>query len=270
MIIDFTYEEILLMPEWQNKRIEIIHKRDKLICQKCHNHSYENENFYGPYFNLPEKNPPFLSFKSFSGKEHQVYVKDENGTLLLSERLRIMLYLSKHKENGLGEISNEGYFVAAARYLSYEELIHYFPADNPNFSDDEKLKILMKEFDILGVTTKPKTIIERKDLVDKPFNQLKWIFVKDLHVHHTYYQIDKMPWDYPDSSFVTLCRSCHTEVHEKEVIPVLDKNGVKLGNYKPCKRCNGAGWFPEYRHVQNGICFSCRGQKYLDYSFIKR
>ena len=34
---------------------------------------------------------------------------------------------------------------------------------------------------------------------------------KTLHVHHTYYEDGKDPWDYPASSLVTLCESCHEE-----------------------------------------------------------
>ena len=30
-----------------------------------------------------------------------------------------------------------------------------------------------------------------------------------LHVHHKWYGANKMPWDYPDSAFVTLCECCH-------------------------------------------------------------
>lgn len=26
-----------------------------------------------------------------------------------------------------------------------------------------------------------------------------------------------------------------------------------------CKRCKGSGFIPEYKHIENGICFSCRG-----------
>ncbi|GEM_PF-2342355 len=28
---------------------------------------------------------------------------------------------------------------------------------------------------------------------------------------------------------------------------------------KSCKKCNGTGYIPEYKHIQNGICFSCWG-----------
>lgn len=30
----------------------------------------------------------------------------------------------------------------------------------------------------------------------------------------------------------------------------------------PCHRCKGAGFFPEFRHVSNGVCFRCNGSRY--------
>ena len=30
-----------------------------------------------------------------------------------------------------------------------------------------------------------------------------------LHVHHCYYERGKKPWEYPESSLVTLCKDCH-------------------------------------------------------------
>lgn len=33
-------------------------------------------------------------------------------------------------------------------------------------------------------------------------------------------------------------------------------------NFTPCKRCAGYGYFPEYKHVENGICFRCGGNRY--------
>ena len=26
-----------------------------------------------------------------------------------------------------------------------------------------------------------------------------------------------------------------------------------------CDRCNGSGKIPKYKHIENGICFKCRG-----------
>lgn len=82
-----------------------------------------------------------------------------------------------------------------------------------------------------------------------------------FEVHHKYYIINKYPWDYPDSALITLCNWCHQEVHDRTTIPVLNHEGEALG-YTPCNRCNGSGSFPEYSHVQNGVCFQCSGARY--------
>ena len=34
-----------------------------------------------------------------------------------------------------------------------------------------------------------------------------------LNVHHLYYKKDKKPWEYPKTSLITLCESCHEEEH---------------------------------------------------------
>jgi hypothetical protein len=36
-----------------------------------------------------------------------------------------------------------------------------------------------------------------------------------LHVHHSYYQKGNMPWEYPNSSLITLCAPCH-EIETQE------------------------------------------------------
>jgi hypothetical protein len=35
-----------------------------------------------------------------------------------------------------------------------------------------------------------------------------------LHVHHGYYNRGKKPWEYPDDSLRTLCKTCHDKVAE--------------------------------------------------------
>ncbi len=35
---------------------------------------------------------------------------------------------------------------------------------------------------------------------------------KTLNVHHTYYEPNRMPWDYPIESFMTVCEDCHEEI----------------------------------------------------------
>lgn len=86
-----------------------------------------------------------------------------------------------------------------------------------------------------------------------------------LHVHHKLYILDRLPWEYLDNELITLCNWCHWEFHKSNIIPVYrnnDGNSLEKLDYTPCNRCNGAGWFPEYKHVQSGICFRCEGARY--------
>ena len=35
-----------------------------------------------------------------------------------------------------------------------------------------------------------------------------------LHVHHIYYEYEKVPWDYDADLLVTLCDVCHDKIHD--------------------------------------------------------
>lgn len=96
---------------------------------------------------------------------------------------------------------------------------------------------------------------------DHPFKSEKPIY---FHFHHSYYVKDKLPWEYKLDSLKTLCNWCHWEFHENNNVPIyFEKEGELVEmNYIPCFRCNGAGIFPEYKHVENGICFRCNGSRY--------
>jgi hypothetical protein len=90
----------------------------------------------------------------------------------------------------------------------------------------------------------------------------KWLYTRNLHVHHTVYYQGKEPWEYPDELLESLCWKCHEDVHSDNEIPILDSSGNVVGKYTYCKRCHGAGWFPEYKHVRGGVCFRCEGARY--------
>lgn len=83
------------------------------------------------------------------------------------------------------------------------------------------------------------------------------------HVHHTYYLKDELPWEINDSALITLCFDCHKKKHEATEIQVFKRvynDLIPLSKEKPyCNRCGGMGYIPKYIHVQNGICFKCRG-----------
>jgi len=86
-----------------------------------------------------------------------------------------------------------------------------------------------------------------------------------LQLHHDYYIQGWLPWDYPDDALIPLCRSCHQTFHENYQVVVYEEiNGELVSKEKlqKCLRCHGAGYIPQYRHVENGICFRCWGNRY--------
>jgi hypothetical protein len=74
---------------------------------------------------------------------------------------------------------------------------------------------------------------------------------RTLHVHHNYYSQGKLPWEYPDSCYRTLCFECHELLHNAPIItddigciqpelfiityPIESKKAfLKIGNHKGC------------------------------------
>lgn len=45
----------------------------------------------------------------------------------------------------------------------------------------------------------------------------------NVQVHHTKYGKGKYAWEYPNSSFVTLCKDCHNKVHSNKKHPLYPK-----------------------------------------------
>jgi hypothetical protein len=82
-----------------------------------------------------------------------------------------------------------------------------------------------------------------------------------LEVHHEHYILDRVPWNYPEELLVTMCQSCHQRLHDQHKIFVYEEIGGQLvrRNLVPCSRCSGNGYFPQWEHVENGVCFRCRG-----------
>lgn len=84
-----------------------------------------------------------------------------------------------------------------------------------------------------------------------------------LHVHHKYYLKNTMPWEIDDLALVSLCRKCHTNRHENEIIKVYNSTGnnSNSSDYQitRCPKCFGTGYLPEFNHVEDGICFLCFG-----------
>jgi len=82
-----------------------------------------------------------------------------------------------------------------------------------------------------------------------------------LNVHHKYYIQGHKPWEYENDALITLCEDCHKRWHENySNIRLLDPNHKLISTLTPCDRCGGSGYLHQYNHVENGICFKCRGE----------
>jgi len=94
---------------------------------------------------------------------------------------------------------------------------------------------------------------------------------KNLQLHHNYYIQGRLPWDYSDEGFTPLCGECHWKFHcTNEVMVYLEMEDelVAQQNLVQCHRCHGAGHFPEFNHIDNGICFRCRGERYENFIHV--
>jgi hypothetical protein len=85
---------------------------------------------------------------------------------------------------------------------------------------------------------------------------------KSLHVHHKCYRKGVKIWDQADNEYLTLCNVCHKIVHSNERIPFFNERNELDHFLTPCSRCGGIGYLPEYKKVEGGICFQCRGNKF--------
>lgn len=76
---------------------------------------------------------------------------------------------------------------------------------------------------------------------------------RTLHVHHCYYERDKMPWEYPSRSLVTLCEDCHffetknLKNDKKTMIDALSMHGLNGFDYDAL----GSSAYDAHQHAVN-------------------
>ncbi|MFC6996389.1 hypothetical protein [Rufibacter roseus] len=225
-----NYQEQLSSDNWQAKRVAIL-KRDNKRCLLCRNGNLFS---YGEiaYINgfMPSKTGTAVDLKLSDSREIYAFIprgvmpKVDNGLLVV---------ISRQSKRELENIEKE-----AVVFLAVENHTEglYDRQDKFEANIDE-----LKSFDLETV---------------------KWGYIGGLHIHHTYYQHGLLAWEYPDEALQTLCYICHEQTHKAGKTPVRGADGRVIGEYHNCDRCNGAGYFPRYRHVNGGVCFRCKGARY--------
>lgn len=237
------YPSQLKSPEWRIRRMEIL-ERDEHACKICgkrkslvfYNEDGENisvgEDHHYPYINKKD-----ILFTHFSIKNFTI------NTILAEE-----LSLLPHSDY---VISSNGILGILA-----QQKTNTFPV-----KDDVEINFVKHPTGMLYF------IINKKgDNLDNIKIHVPYYSEHPLvlNVHHKRYIIGHKAWEYDDEDLVTLCNECHTKIHKAIGAPVYsDENGyMKEVHLTPCYRCGGTGYFPEYKHVENGICFRCRGVRF--------
>ncbi len=268
-----TYKEQLESEEWQELRKEII-ERDGLACKSCENGNLtkdcEGEIVYRVDLPNNDKVDAFdcmdlrrgfapKSVKPYRG--YFGYFNKEN-----NEKLELILGINKKEEEyqiSL-EINKERYKEFRKHFPTPQAWHEFLWKSNETKKLDKELARANRKKYYGG---NPKRMVLNPSEYEKYKEDRKkkknvFLFVRGLHVHHKYYQLNKLAWEYPKESLITLCWICHENLHKDEVVDVLDEEGKVVKKYSPCQRCFGAGMFPEFRHVESGICFRCNGAKY--------
>lgn len=270
-----TYEEQLQLPEWRTYRDAIL-KRDSWKCKRCMN-KVEIDTCVAGMTNdtevkfVQKKDGTGLNYvfaKRRTGKQgrvllnentrgiiesgsHIVYCKEEDGTDFQIPRLIRRAF--KNEENDFIDFTD--YY-----FNEYFEMNNIINENDYNIMKEHG-KNAMKyvndhsEADYINMLT----ISGRTD--DKVLKQIKWDYAL-LHIHHTYYKLNSMAWEYPPESLETYCEACHFELHSEIKIPIYSKFHEFLGDVITCKKCAGSGYLPQYNYYKSGICFGCDGRGY--------
>jgi len=237
------YALLLKSDEWREKRNHIVN-RDENKCQKCNNESYINNSELDLY----------MSFQT------TISAKKGNFILLRGEDERFVRKIDCTTESFKSTFQKgiNFCFLNNSKYL-----IAVFQLDLCNTNKKKNSAFLEELLKIENFTMKGHRSDQLSKTLSKYQNLFKWPHTKYLNVHHKFYQKGNMPWEYEDEAFVTLCGACHQKTHEEETIYLYNENGKKI-ILTPCDRCDGTGEKPEYHYVQNGICFKCRGSRFIE------
>jgi 5-methylcytosine-specific restriction endonuclease McrA len=237
-----SYHDQLLNEEWKNKRLEIL-KRDEYKCQHCQNLKIVKICNPGLItMSFQNQSCSLLDLKTLTSNSASLYDKTYKH---IPEHSKICFY---HQENGkkvvFGYLEN---LIPVNRNIAVtsldedsEETINFW---NAYYRVDQARLILQN--------IKPE--------------MFDWQYVFNMHIHHKYYQKGLLAWEYPDAALITLCWDCHEELHKNATVPELDENGNQIRLLTCCPKCHGAGWLPQYKHVENGICFKCDGRRFTNF-----
>ncbi|NBA84777.1 hypothetical protein GVN16_03355 [Emticicia sp. CRIBPO] len=250
-----NYREQLNQPEWLAKRERII-KRDFSSCINCKNETYTT-----------------LSKGIILGND--IMYKN---TLQNKYKYQNSIHIFDLENNIIKRVyTNSSNFDIRNNYIGFyqESDVHTRVIALKSIQDSDievtdgsytTLSLCLENslfFKLLSINLKKIFSEKTYDSVySGNINRGYWHFITGLQVHHNYYKVGSLAWEYPDESLSTLCWLCHEIKHKEGITPVLDVYGNNIANYTNCKKCHGLGYISKYDYYQNGVCFRCNGERW--------
>lgn len=254
-----NYSELLKSEKWKNKRTEIL-KRDEQICQRCGIESSTTVIYCIKEIDekiewkkIGDTLNPSIKIVKFHYNGMEVFCKTKNSYQYSFSKGESLLIFHLGKKNKL-KYPYSSAVINNVKFSIFDE-INYQTKQFPEFLR-EKLKL---KYDV---------DFEKDDIdfhsfyLAKKDDAKEFIKNSNLHVHHKCYRKGKEIWNQKNSEYESLCNICHKIVHENQLIPFYDEDGINYHTTKPCRRCGGLRYFGEYKHINNGICFGCNGKGY--------
>ena len=234
------YSDLLETNEWKERRLKII-QRDKSCCTNCG----KTSSFFHLNFNISFQKNDKLFIQNISRENNLIDIIKKELNIEVIDILK-----SPYEGNLYCGISEKGHLFI----VNWDELKHV-----------PKNDLVVHKGETQSGSCIYVIVKSGQEFLNDSFN-IPTITEKSvvLHVHHKFYVYKNLPWEYNDDALITLCNWCHWSLHETTSIPIykLVKGELYELDYKSCYRCNGAGIFPEFKHVRNGVCFRCKGKKY--------
>ncbi|HOZ15658.1 MAG TPA: HNH endonuclease [Tenuifilaceae bacterium] len=247
------YCDQLKTSDWKNKRRRIL-QRDDFICKSCNN-QFEKNLQYGLAYNLQNNiDRDFIKYRLRNIDKDFVPQYSDPVSLQKETVLREFKSIPKliWVEYAIDDLNVQNIYTIRQINDNHIDSLLRFIFESPQIESTNN--VVDFNSPIRNRLYKPELLKLKKDY--------KVCLSFFLNVHHLVYRDNKLAWEYPDDDLITLCWKCHEKLHETAKIPWLDENGSIKGNLTPCFRCFGAGYFPEYLHVENGRCFRCHGKRF--------
>ncbi len=239
-----NYNDQLNSPQWKAKR-ELVLSRDKSKCRRCSNVKIGESAISGIIISVGSENKCRV-INIYTGAIAFCYCSIK---LTSIDEGRICFF--RKTRQGLMIIGILNFSVKITP-------VNYFAGLKPNISEQELAEIVFDRRQSCGAD---KAISYLESTAPMDFD---WLHVYMISVHHTYYMENIMAWEYPLKSLITLCDTCHNELHDNEWVPFYDEEGNKVKIITACPKCAGSGRLREYNHIEGGRCFRCNGLGYIE------